>query len=514
MCEQSTSFRRCSVGLIAVLGWTGCTQVGPDFEPLEPAAATATWSGGNQAHFESGKVIDSDWWNRFDDPVLVELIERAQRNNNGVRVAGLRVLEAQARLGISLGNTYPQIQVLQGDATYARAGGVDLESYGLSAAAAWELDFWGKFKRGIEAADSALLASIASYDDAQVILTATVASTYTTIRTIEEQLRIARENIATQQRSYEIVEVLYRNGDSGELDVQQAETLLLSTKSAVPQLESALIQARNALSVLLGEAPGGVKPLLAEGGGFPELTEVVPLGLPATVLRLRPDVREAELLARAQNAQVGAATANLYPSFSINGSIGVSAEGAASNTDPGDLFDSDAIAYGFGPSFVWPFFNYDRIKNNVRIQDARLQQALVQYRQTVIQATREVEDAMATVTGARNQERLLEQTLAAARRSSELALLRYREGFSDYQRVLDAQRALFNQQERYISNRGAEVIAVIDLYRALGAGWESAAGAFVDEATQAEMEERTDWDTMIDANRELQAEHLRTAGDR
>lgn len=513
MLEPARNLPRGFAGVIGAALLSGCTLVGPEWEPLEPEAP-ATWAGGTSEHFEPGQRVHADWWRQFEDPVLVELIERAQQNNNGVRIAGLRILEAQARLGISVGDTFPQVQVLQGEAAYARAGGIDLESYGVSAAAAWELDFWGKFKRGIEAADAALLASIARYDDVQVILSATVASTYTTIRTLEEQLRIAHENIAIQQRSYEIVEVLYRNGESGELDVQQAETLLLSTKSAVPQLESALRQARNALSILLGEAPGGVEELLAQQSGFPRLPANAPIGVPANILRLRPDVREAELLARAQNAQVGVATANLYPSFSIAGSIGLSAEGTAGGTDPGDLFDSDAITYGIGPSFVWPFLNYDRIRNNVRIQDARLQQALVSYRQTVIQAAREVEDALAAVTGVREQERLLEQTLAAAQRSAELALLRYGEGFSDYQRVLDAHRALFNQQERYISNRGAEVIAVIDLYRALGAGWDRAAGPFVDEATQTAMEARTDWDAMIDANRELQAEHLQRHRDR
>lgn len=503
----SALIARFGAGLASLGGLLGCTVVGPELEPFEPTAAE-TWNEGDQPHFDRDVAAAAAWWNQFHDPVLANLIETAQRQNNGVRIAGLRVLESQARLGISLGNVYPQVQVLQGDAAYARAGGIDLESYGVSAAAAWELDFWGKFKRGIESADASLLASIATYDDAVVILNATVASTYTTIRSIEEQLRIAHENIAIQQRSYEIVQVLYRNGDSGELDVQQAETLLLSTKSSVPQLQSALAQARNALSALLGESPGRVQARLAKGKGFPTLTSPVPVGLPANVLRLRPDVREAELRARAQNAQVGVATANLYPSFSIAGSIGVSAEGAASNTDPGDLFDSAAITYGIGPSIVWPFLNYDRIKNNVRIQDARLQQALVQYQQTVIQAMREVEDAMAGVTGTRAQEALLEQTLAAAQRSADLAMLRYREGFSDYQRVLDAQRALFNQQERYVANRSAEVIAVINLYRALGAGWQSNTGPFVDEQTQATMAERTDWDEMIDANRELKANTL------
>jgi outer membrane protein TolC len=221
------------------------------------------------------------------------------------------------------------------------------------------------------------------------------------------------------------------------------------------------------------------------------------------MLRLRPDVREAELRARAQNAQVGVAQTNLYPSFSIAGSIGLSAEGAASTTDLGDLFDSDALTYGIGPSFVWPFLNYERLQNNVRVQDARLQQRLLQYRQTVLDAVREVEDALTDVNGARELDRILAENLASAQRSADLATLRYQEGFSDYQRVLDANRALFNQQERFIANRGEAVARLITLHRALGGGWRGHDHPLIPEATQEEMEARTNWDAHIDAAREL-----------
>ena len=207
-----------------------------------------------------------------------------------------------------------------------------------------------------------------------------------------------------------------------------------------------------------------------------------------------------------QNAQVGVAKANLYPSFSISGSLGLAAAGDTDTTRTGDsgigeLFRSESLTYSIGPSFVWPFFNYGRIKNNVRVQDARLQQALVQYRETVIQAAREVEDAMVAYVGSQRQEEILTASVISARRSTELSMLRYKEGFADYQRVLDAQVALFGQEQRYVTNRGAAVRSITQVYRALGGGWQNQSGEFVDEATRIEMEQRTDWGELLDTDR-------------
>jgi outer membrane protein TolC len=189
------------------------------------------------------------------------------------------------------------------------------------------------------------------------------------------------------------------------------------------------------------------------------------------MLRNRPDVRAAEYLAAAQNALVGLAEADLYPSFSLTGSIGVSA-GGPGDSDFGDLFSADALTFSVGPSFVWPFLNYGRIKNNIRVQDARLQQALVFYRETALQAAREAEDAIAGFIGARAQSAILAETVVAAKRSNELSTLQYREGFSDYQRVLDSQQALFAQQQRYVAAQGEVVSNLIALNKSLGSGWQ------------------------------------------
>jgi outer membrane protein TolC len=212
------------------------------------------------------------------------------------------------------------------------------------------------------------------------------------------------------------------------------------------------------------------------------------------------------LIAVAQNAQVGVATANLYPSFSLSGSLGVAAAGDTNTTRTGDsgigeLFRAESLTYTFGPSFVWPFLNYGRIKNNIRVQDARLQQALIQYRETVIQAEREVVDAMVTYVGSQQQDDILKSAVASAKRSSTLSMLRYKEGFADYQRVLDAQQALFAQQQRYISNKGVAIRSIAQVYRALGGGWQNNNVSFIDEATRDEMEQRVDWGEMLETDR-------------
>lgn len=465
--------------------------------------------------FEPQDLIE--WWDIFNDPVLSQLVVTAHQNNNNIRLAGLAVLEARAALGIARGSRYPQAQFVAGDATRVNlsesnantAGGSDLSywQYNLGANASWEIDFWGRFRRGIESADANLLASIASFDDTLVLLTAQIADVYVAIRTAEEQLRIARENLALQERSYDIVDVLYRFGASNELDVLQAQTLLLSTQATIPSLETGLHQAHNALATLLGLPPTDLTQMLGGEGSIPEVPEQIMVGIPADMLRQRPDVRRAELFAMAQNAQVGVAKADLYPSFSINGSLGLAASGDTNTTRTGDsgfseLFRSESITYAVGPSFVWPFLNYDRIKNNIRVQDARLQQALVQYQETVIQAAREVEDAMVAYVGSQQQDDILVDTVEAARRSTEIAMLRYQEGFADYQRVLDSQQALFAQAQRYVSNKALAVQSLVAVYEALGGGWQAGPANFVDETTRQQMEQRTDWDGLLEADRQ------------
>lgn len=489
-----------------------CAPVGPDFVRPEVPANPA-WLDAELESFETDAAQLEDWWRVLKDPVLDELIATARRENNALEVAGLRVLEAQARLNIAIGNQYPQQQALAGNIaaigaseTTPNTGTTDsnFTEFNVGASVVWEIDFWGRFRRGIEAADAGLLASIASYDEALVLLTAQVADVYALIRATQEQLRLARDSYDIQRRSFEIAEVLYRNGSSSELDALQARTQLLGTAAVIPDLESTLRQLKNALAVLLGRTPGTVDGILRGEGSLPDIPAAIAVGIPADLLRQRPDVRRAELQALAQNALVGVAQANLYPSFSLAGTLGVSTAEGTSSTGSGEsgvdrLLSSDSIGYSIGPTFVWPFFNYGRIRNNIRVEDARLQQALIAYRETVLQAYREVEDAIAALVGARKQDLILGEGVRTARRSAELSLLRYQEGFADYQRVLQAQQALFAQQQRYATNRGNVLRSFIALYRGLGGGWQQAvAPGYIDEATRQQMQERTNWGDVLD----------------
>jgi len=479
---------------------SACAPVGPDFVrpdvELQPE-----WLESELEAYETTQAELVEWWKVLEDPVLDDLIEAALAQNNNLKIAGLRVLESQAALNIALGNRYPQAQVALGDATAvgtsenaSPGGSQDFVQTNLGASASWEIDFWGRFRRGIEAADAQLLASIASYDDLLVLLTAQVADTYAALRAIEEQLKLARDSADIQQNSFDIVQVLYRNGESSELDALQARTQLIGTLATIPNLELQLKQTENALAALLGMAPADMTDILGGEGRLPDLPDTIAIGVPADLLRQRPDVRQAELNALASNALVGVAEADLYPSFSLNGFLGLS----ANDEIDGNLFSSDSLTYSAGAAFVWPFLNYGRIENNIRVQDARLQQALIQYRETVIQAAREAENAMVSLTGTRQQDELLGEGVATARRSAEISLLRYQEGFADYQRVLDSQQALFTQQQRYAANRGAVLQSLIAVYRSLGGGWQTSTRPFVDEATKREMQERTNWGDVLD----------------
>ena len=498
---------------LACSGLSACAAVGPEYvQPETPLGPE--WYQAERAGYTSTADEQVRWWKKFNDPILDQLVATAQTQNNSVKIAGLRVLESRAQLGIATGNRYPQSQALAGDATAVQAsenganttaGDLSFTQFNVGVGASWEFDFWGKFRRGIEAADAAYFASIAGYDQVMVLVTAQVCGTYLAIRTLEEQIRITHDNIALQQRSYDIVDVLFENGSTSELDVLQAHTQLLSTQSSIPQLQTELYQAQHAMSTLLGLAPADIRDLLSAAGSIPKIPEETALGLPADLLRRRPDVRQAEYFAMAQNASVGLAEANLYPSFSLNATLGLSAAGNTDTTRTGksgieQLFNTDSVTYAFGPSFVWPFLNYGRIKNSVRVQDARLQQALIAYKETALQAAREVEDAIVALEGARHQDDLLGQTVSTALRSTDVALLRFNEGFADYQRVLSAQQALFAQQSRYVSNKSKVVSSYISLYLALGGGWQVRYESdLLDTDTREALTERTNWGDVIEA---------------
>jgi NodT family efflux transporter outer membrane factor (OMF) lipoprotein len=487
----------------------GCTKVGPDF--VRPEAPVAEhWIDPESPMIKHGDEDYSNWWKVFNDPTLDALIQSAYNQNLTLQIAGLRVLEARAVLGVATGNLYPQTQ--QASADYAQIGlsknspnfvpGIDrfFGQASIGFDAAWELDFWGRFRRGVESADANFVAGIAGYDDVLVTLTAEVARSYVLIRTLEERIFLARENVQIQQESLRIAQVRFDHGAVTELDVQQAKSLLRGTQALIPQLQTSLRQAENALSILLGMPPQDLGAVLAGKGQIPTAPTEVTIGVPAELLRRRPDIKQAELLAASQSSQIGIAKADLYPSFTLFGTIGLSSANTG-RSNISDLFDDESITLNAGPSFRWNLFNYGRLKNIVRIEDARFEQLLVNYQNVVLQAAREVEDALVGFVRSGEGAGFLQESVEAAKRASELAMIQYREGVVDYQRVLDTDRFLTEQQDSYTATRGDIALNLIALYKALGGGWQMRLGKDVVPASiKEEMDQRTDWGDLLETS--------------
>jgi NodT family efflux transporter outer membrane factor (OMF) lipoprotein len=308
-----------------------------------------------------------------------------------------------------------------------------------------------------------------------------------------------------QKRSLEIAENRFEGGLVTELDVQQARTLLANTQAAIPRLSVDYRRAQNALSVLLGKTPQDLSSRLEVPPkiGIPFPPAEVAIGIPADLLRRRPDIRRAEMQTASQSALIGVARADLFPHFSLVGSIGLQTSDSdltrQNGSDFGDLFSSDSLTYFAGPTLTWDILNYGRIKNRVRVEDARLQQLIVNYQNTVNNAAREVEDAMIGYLQDQIQVQYLSEAVTASNRSVEISSLQYSEGLTDYQRVLDAQRGLTRDQDTLATTQGSIAINLVNMYKALGGGWVADPNKeYVDPQTKEEMKERTDWGGLLD----------------
>ena len=480
---------------------SACTTVGPDFQQPRVPWLDA-WTGGSLQSLAveprgPRSPQAQEWWRNFKDPVLDQLVAEAQRASPNVRTTGIRIMEARAQLGIAGSTLYPQVQQVTGEVLWAgeqRSSGRDFNAvtFGAGFQLGWELDFWGRFRRGIEAADAGYFASIAQYDDLQVLMAAQVASLYCSIRIAEARLVIARENAALQKRSLEITERLFKGGIESELDVQQAKSLYLGTLATIPQLESLQRQTENALSILLARSPGPLPEMAASKNVIPQAELDVIVDIPADLLRRRPDIRAAEMQLAAQSALIGVSAADLYPSISLLGSVGVSATSVNGATQ--------VLSWGLGPSLVWNVFDYGRLSNAVLVQDARFQQLYEQYQDAVLRAAREVDDAAVSFVKTGEQIPLLADSVQAAQRSLDIATLQYREGLTDFERVIDSQRTLFSQQELLVNTRGNLTQSLIALYKAMGGGWEQGRSRPVlDDVTRETMEQRSNWKGILTA---------------
>lgn len=497
--------RRAATGAAAALLTLAGCRVGPDYSRPDAAFNEAWIEASSEA------VTDAAWWEQFGDPTMTRLIHEALAQNLTLRAAGLRVLEARAARGIAVGEFFPQVQQVVGgidanqlSANDAFAGGDrSFATASVGIEAVWELDFWGRFRRGIEAADAELLATVADYDNVLVGLVAEVAANYILARSLEERLGYARANADLQARTLELTEVRFKAGAVSELDVATARGTLATTRALIPDLENSLRQARLALCVLLGRTPSELVDELDSLDGspshLPDAPATIAAGIPADLLRRRPDVRAAERIAAAQSARIGQATADLYPSIAIAGSTAFVSSTFDGERSPslGDIFDSDSFAGFIGLQVNWPVLNYGRIESNIRVQDARYEQAVAFYQETVLRAAAEVESGLSDFLRSRERADQLIEAVAASQRSVDLSLIQYRAGAVDFIRVNDAQTALVEQQDNLVISRAAIALGAVRTYRALGGGWELRSGEFIDAETATRMRERTDWGDVL-----------------
>ena len=500
--DRAKKAARHSVGVLVfcamVLGLNGC-MLGPDYE-LPESAVNSDWVEAESENIKTTKEDAVEWWKTFNDPLLDALIEEAYQENLTLQMAGVMVMQAVAQRGIAFGEIFPQTQNLNG--AYSRDKFSEnptppnryQSTWGLGFDTTWELDIWGKFRRGIESADADLEASLATYDNVMVMLISEVAATYTQIRTLQVRIKIAAENVKIQEESLTLAESRFKNGATSELDVAQAKSALNETRSSVPVLQTQLSQSIYRLNLLFSKPPANLLKRLGEAAVIPFASKEVAIGIPADLLRRRPDIRLAERQAAAQSALVGVAETQLYPSFFLSGSLGLQSDTAS------DLFSINSWTGSLMPGFSWPILNYGRLKNNVRVQDAAFQEAILNYQNTVLVATNEVESSLAGFLGTQKQVKYLKASTQSAKRSLTLSMIRYREGSSTFTRVLNSQTQLRRVQESLANAKGQVALNLISTYKALGGGWEIRIGkSILPSEIKATMEERTDWGDMLES---------------
>ncbi len=473
---QKTIYDRwCNAGAIIVLLAvlvSGCA-VGPDFikpEPVMPDAWHQKLTSGSTASEEDLQ----DWWEKFNDPVLNTLIERAAAGNFDLTIALERVNEARSLLGIAAGERFPDING-NGNITRARYGedfpAPSFDSnrtdnyYSTGLDAFWEIDLWGRVRRQVEATEQNMYASIENYRDVLVVLYAEVALNYIELRTLQQQLHYAEANTALQRETLQLTEDRLKAEIAPELDVEQAKLNLYRTESNIPLYKQAIVRAINRLGVLLGEQSQDLHAELAASATIPTPAPSVFVGIPADILRQRPDIRSAERTLASQTARIGVATADLYPSFSLVGTMGFEATA--------DLFDSTNRYWSLGPQFRWNIFDGGRVRSRIQGADARAMQALAGYEQTVLLALEEVENSMVAFEQESNRRSILDKSVAAAQKSADLVRTLYITGLTDFQRLLDMERDLFQQQDLLAASQGSVSQNLVRLYKALGGGWNS-----------------------------------------
>lgn len=470
--------------LLAAIPLCGCTpfneyvhngfKVGPNYcKP--PAPVAEHWIDADDERVRSSDEEPAFWWTTFKDPVLDQLICMTYHENLSLRAAGFRILEARAQLAIDTGELFPQTQQMTGSYTRNATSKETVNAqfttkrffsqwnYGFNLN--WELDFWGKFRRAIESDQDNLDVSIENYDAALLTLLGDIATDYANMRTTQQRIIYAQNNVELQKETLAIVEARFKAGTTTELDVAQARSTLAQTEATIPGFEITLRQTTNAMCVLMGMPPEELAKLLGPGP-IPSAAPEVAVGMPADLLRRRPDVRSAERQVAAQCALIGVAESQFYPAISINGSLGGSAEEFT------HLFNSKAFTGSVGPSFQWSILNYGRIQNNVRLQNFKMQELIATYQSTVLNAAQDVENGLVQFLKGQEQTRFQNDSVVEADRAVKIALLQYKAGTIDFTRVTQVEQTLVLEQDLLAQAQGSIATGLVQVYRALGGGWQ------------------------------------------
>ena len=458
-----------------------------------PAPVARAWIDSNGANIQNRHL--QDWWQIFQDSTLNSLIERAYAQNITLRVLGARVLEARAQQAIAVGTIFPQGQQLSGQ--YNRVNisrntfnnpaaieslvpfpippGTQIGNYYSDWSAgfnlSWELDFWGRFRRNIESANAKLDASVENYDDALVTLLADVATNYVQYRIAQQRIKNAYDNVQIQEGSLKIALERFKGGTVSDLDVKQAQTIVEGTQATIPALKIIQGQANDQLCILLGIPPQDLEAELGKGpeqgsNPMPNTPSWAAAGIPADLLRRRPDVRSAERQIAAQSALIGVAQADFYPAISVNGTLGYE------SADLSKLFESQSFMGSIAPNFRWNILNYGRIVNNVRLQQARTEELIANYQNQVLKAAREAQTSLRGFLLSQEQVASLARSVQAAMGATELGVKQFNAGSIDFNTVFQLEIVQVQQQDQLAIAQGNTALNLINVYRALGGGWE------------------------------------------
>lgn len=460
-----------------VVGLSAC-KVGPDYV-APPENAPQSWSESMEEGLRAEGAELGNWWQSLNDTTLNGLMQRAVQGNLDLREASARVREARALRGVAQADYFPQVDArggytrerfsenTNGGQGFGSDTGEGHDLFALGFDASWEIDFFGRIARGVEAADADLASVGENWRNVLVSLLAEVAREYTDTRSFQNRLAIAESNVKAQEDTLTLVNSRYEAGITSELDVAQAKANLEQTRSQIPLLTAQMRQAMHRLEVLLGQRPGSLSQDMAQQAGvIPVPPDTIAVGLPSELLRRRPDVRRAERDVAAETARIGVVTADLFPRVMLTGSAGLE------SSQIGTLIAGDSFAWSVGPSVRWNIFSGERIQNNIEAQTARQAQALARYEKTVLTAFQDVENALVGYSRERVRLRSLTDAVTAQQRAVQLAEELYTRGLTDFQNVLDAQRQLYSLQDLQAESERDVTDNLIALYKSLGGGWD------------------------------------------